>query len=206
MQSYWKSSPYYLEMPTKRKSEENDIERYSDRNKANNRAKRLSFGHFLKLEDRYFPAELFQGKRKVEYNQSKGFSRQNKDQMKLDKFELYENLERKAEDQDSKGGNEKKKQNENENESDNEEPEGAEESGEESGDDYDKFRTININCFENPDDDEDEMNLMTKKMVILMTTMSMATMIIDVALVALESSLCQNLREFCHGKFRFWQS
>ncbi|XP_026452909.1 uncharacterized protein LOC113353563 isoform X1 [Papaver somniferum] len=146
MQSYWKSSPYYLEMPTKRKSEENDIERYSDRNKANNRAKRLSFGHFLKLEDRYFPAELFQGKRKVEYNQSKGFSRQNKDQMKLDKFELYENLERKAEDQDSKGGNEKKKQNENENESDNEEPEGAEESGEESGDDYDKFRTININC------------------------------------------------------------
>ncbi|XP_026449017.1 pheromone-processing carboxypeptidase KEX1-like [Papaver somniferum] len=150
MQSYWKSSPYYLEMPTKRKSEENDIERYSDRNKANNRAKRLSFGHFLKLEDRYFPAELFQGKRKVEYNQSKGFSRQNKDQMKLDKFDLYENLERKAVDQESKGGNEKKKQNENENESDNEEPEDAEESGEESGDDYDKF--------ENPDDDDDEYN------------------------------------------------
>ncbi|KAI3971661.1 hypothetical protein MKW92_021854, partial [Papaver armeniacum] len=97
LQLYWKSSPYYLENPTKRKSEENDIERYSDRNKASSRAKRLSLGHFLKLEDRYFPAELFQGKKKVEYNQSKGFSRQNKDQMKFDKFELYENLERKAE-------------------------------------------------------------------------------------------------------------
>ncbi|KAI3973766.1 hypothetical protein MKW92_035341 [Papaver armeniacum] len=64
---------------------------------SNSRAKRLSLGHFLKLEDRYFPAELFQGKKKVEYNQSKGFSHQNKDQIKFDKFELYENLERKSE-------------------------------------------------------------------------------------------------------------
>ncbi|KAI3954151.1 hypothetical protein MKW98_017975, partial [Papaver atlanticum] len=128
LQLYWKSSPYYLEKPTKRrislgfptliqsvKKSSNKIvsrksesvcgtrkilkrrERYSDRNKANSRAKRLCLGHFLKLKDRYFPAELFQGKKKVEYNQSKGFSHQNKDQMKFDKFELYENLERKAE-------------------------------------------------------------------------------------------------------------
>ncbi|KAI3942833.1 hypothetical protein MKX01_029940 [Papaver californicum] len=88
---YWKSSPYYLEKPTK-KSGENDIERYSDVNKPNNRAKRLPLAQFLKLEDKYFPTELFLGKKKVEYNQSEGFLHQNKEQLK---FDILENLERK---------------------------------------------------------------------------------------------------------------
>ncbi|KAI3970381.1 hypothetical protein MKX01_024028, partial [Papaver californicum] len=73
-------------------SEENDIKRYSDGNKPNSRAKRLPLAHFLKLEDKYFPVELLSGKKKVEYDQSKGFSHQNKDQLK---FDILENLERK---------------------------------------------------------------------------------------------------------------
>ncbi|KAI3908757.1 hypothetical protein MKW98_029307, partial [Papaver atlanticum] len=76
LQLYWKTSPYYLEKPTKRKSEENDI-----------------------LIETKQTVELnwIVGKKKVEYNQSKGFSHQKKDQMKFDKFEFYENLERKSE-------------------------------------------------------------------------------------------------------------
>ncbi|KAI3908756.1 hypothetical protein MKW98_029306 [Papaver atlanticum] len=55
-------------LTTELKSKENDIELYS------------------KLRKEYFPAELFEGKKKVESNESKGFSSQNNDQLKFDDF------------------------------------------------------------------------------------------------------------------------
>ncbi|OUZ99423.1 DNA-directed RNA polymerase III [Macleaya cordata] len=143
LQNYWKSSPYYLEAAAK-KSQDTDIERYSDRNKPN-KAKRAPLSSHLNLTPAYFPLELIEGTRRVQHDQRNVRWNPESDQQK---FDLFEKLEKKYQDEDGKGAKEKK---EAENEDDDEE--GIEEEDEEFSDDGDYNQNIDF------DDDEDDFNM-----------------------------------------------
>lgn len=144
LQNYWKSSSYYLEEAALAKSEDNEIERYSDRGKPRGRAKRDPLTYHLKLTPAYFPRELIQGARCVQHDQRK--ARWNPESG-LQKLDMLEKLEAKYGDKDEKGEKEKK---EGENEEEEEEEVEVEEE-DFSDDDYLKNDDF--------DDDEDEYNM-----------------------------------------------
>ncbi|XP_021772150.1 DNA-directed RNA polymerase III subunit rpc31-like [Chenopodium quinoa] len=143
--NYFQSSPYHLE-ETFSGEEAVDIERYSDKVNKKSRFGRcsLSDSGYLKLEPGYFPLELVRGtkfktRRKVHWNPKRD----------LQKLDVLEELEKKFENEDSKGKKEKDK----EGDEDEEEEENLEEEEDdvESDDDYGKG--------ENFDDDEDDYNM-----------------------------------------------
>lgn len=144
--NYWKSSSYYLEEHSPlTKSEDNDIERYSGRDKPRGRAKRDPLSYHLKLTPAYFTQELIQGARHVQHDQRK--VRWDPESGLLHKLDMLEKLEAKYGDEDEKGEKEKK---EGGNE---EEVEGESEDDGEFSDDGDYGRNIDF------DDDEDDCNM-----------------------------------------------
>ncbi|XP_050235184.1 uncharacterized protein LOC126683359 [Mercurialis annua] len=142
--NFWKSSPYYLEDTSSKKSQNMDVERFSDRGKSKTTLKRDSLGNFLLLQPSNFPKELIAGTK---------WDRPNPKKVRWDshsevqKWDLFEKLEQKYEGRDEKGEKEKKEGDEEE-EDDEEEVEDAEE--ELSDDDYNQ----NVDF----DDDDDDYN------------------------------------------------
>ncbi|KAK9149409.1 hypothetical protein Scep_008166 [Stephania cephalantha] len=144
LQTYWKSSPYYLQEPVSTENQETDIERYSDRGKRKSPAKQDPLSYYMKLTSDYFPLELIHGSnqvqrdpRKVRWNPEAG----------LQKLDFLEKLEQKSQEHGKKG---EKEQKDGENE---EEEEGIEESEQEFSDDGDYNQNVDF------DDDEDDFNI-----------------------------------------------
>ncbi|KAK9281021.1 hypothetical protein L1049_003913 [Liquidambar formosana] len=150
LQNFWKSSPYYIEEKTSKKSQSTDIERFSDRAKRRTKSKvDEELQNYLKLAN--FPQELVprdkvQGSRRVSGVQKEVQWNSESDMQKLD---FFEKLEQKDQGQDENRGKEKK-EGENEEEDD---AEVMEEEDEEFSDDGDYNQNIDF------DDDEDDFNM-----------------------------------------------
>ncbi|XP_043706410.1 DNA-directed RNA polymerase III subunit RPC7-like [Telopea speciosissima] len=142
--NYWKSSPYYIEEAAHSRSQEADIERYSDRGKLTKTMRRPPLSQHLKLSSAYFPLELIQGKSRAQHDHKKVRWNPEADSQKLD---IFEKLEQKFQDKDEKGGKEK---NEDENE---DEDERIEEEDEDFSDPDDYEQNVDF------DDDEDDFNM-----------------------------------------------
>ncbi|KAG8079764.1 hypothetical protein GUJ93_ZPchr0007g4979 [Zizania palustris] len=132
-EDFWKQSCYHLEEDAhKKKNEDKEIERYSDR-KHKTQAKREALAAYLKLTPANFPAELIQGYRQGQTsNKRLRWDRGSDEQA----FEVFEKLEEKGKDGEKKadkdGGDE-----------DEQEAEEVEEE-ENSDDDYNQVSTLEI--------------------------------------------------------------
>ncbi|XP_077210542.1 DNA-directed RNA polymerase III subunit [Tasmannia lanceolata] len=144
LQKFLKYSPYHLDVDPKSNSRAVDIERYSDVNKPETKAKRDSLSHFLKLTPANFPLELLQGLKRVKHDQK---NLRWDPESGLSKMDMFEKLEQKYKGQDGKGEKVKK-------EGESEDDEGKiEEEEEEDSDDGDYNQNIDF------DDDEDDLNM-----------------------------------------------
>ncbi|XP_042501989.1 DNA-directed RNA polymerase III subunit RPC7-like [Macadamia integrifolia] len=143
--NYWKSSPYYIEATAHSKSQDADIERYSDKGKRTKTMMRPPLSQHLKLSSAYFPLELIQGKSRVQHDHRKVRWNPEADLQKLD---IFEKLEQKFQVKDEKGEKEK-----NEDENDDEDEEQIEEEEEEFSDPDDYEQNVDF------DDDEDDFNM-----------------------------------------------
>ncbi|KAK3125667.1 hypothetical protein QOZ80_7BG0608150 [Eleusine coracana subsp. coracana] len=138
-EEFWKTSCYHLEEDApKKKNEDKEIERFSDRRRKTH-AKRESLALYLKLTSSNFPAELLQGSRRGQASNKKLRWDKDSDEQA---FEIFEKLEQTHKDGD------KKAEKEDEDEDEPEEEEAEEE--ENSDDDYNQ----NIEF----DDDDDDWN------------------------------------------------
>ncbi|GMH17638.1 hypothetical protein Nepgr_019479 [Nepenthes gracilis] len=136
LQNYWKTSPYNLD---EEKSEDTDIERYSDRAKKRQRLSRQPLSSYMNLEPGYFPRDLLPG---VKSSGGQKIKLKQKTDLQLDA--LFEKFEKK--DQELKSGKES------EDEEKDEEKDEDEESGDFSDDgDYEQNEVF--------DDDEDDFNM-----------------------------------------------
>ncbi|CAD6232953.1 unnamed protein product [Miscanthus lutarioriparius] len=139
LEEFWRSSCYYLEEDApKKKNEDKDIERFSDR-KRKTQSKREALSLYLKLTPSNFPAELVQGSRTGQASNKK--LRWDKDSDEK-AFEVFEKLEQKHKD-----GSKVEKEGDDEDEQEEEE---VQEEEENSDDDYNQ----NIEF----DDDDDDWN------------------------------------------------
>uniref|UniRef100_A0A0D9X1E5 DNA-directed RNA polymerase III subunit n=1 Tax=Leersia perrieri TaxID=77586 RepID=A0A0D9X1E5_9ORYZ len=138
-EDFWRNSCYHLEEDApKKKNDDKEIERYSDR-KRKTQSKREALSSYLKLTPANFPAELVQGsKRGQASNKKLRWDRGSDDQP----FEVFEKLEEKHKEGDKKT----EKDGDDEDEHEEEEVEEAES----SDDDYNQ----NIEF----DDDDDDWN------------------------------------------------
>ncbi|CAL5084023.1 unnamed protein product [Urochloa decumbens] len=138
LEEFWRTSCYHLEEDApKKKNEDKEIERFSDR-KRKGQGKREALRSYLTLTTSNFPAELVQGSRRGQVSNKK---------LRWDKesdnaFELFEKLEEKHKD-----GSKVEKEGDDEDEQEEEE---AQEEEENSDDDYNQ----NIEF----DDDDDDWN------------------------------------------------
>uniref|UniRef100_K3ZX36 DNA-directed RNA polymerase III subunit n=1 Tax=Setaria italica TaxID=4555 RepID=K3ZX36_SETIT len=139
LEEFWRTSCYHLEEDAlKKKNEDKQIERFSDR-KRKTQAKREALASYLKLSSSNFPAELVQGSRRGQVSNKK--LRWDKDSDE-NAFEVFEKLEEKHKD-----GSKVEKEGDEEDEQEEEE---AQEEEENSDDDYNQ----NIEF----DDDDDDWN------------------------------------------------
>ncbi|KAJ4966122.1 hypothetical protein NE237_017971 [Protea cynaroides] len=143
--NYWKLSPYFIEEAAHSKSQEADIERYSDKGKPTKTMRRPPLSQHLKLSSTFFPLELIQGKSQAQHDHRKVRWNPEADLQKLD---IFEKLEQKIQDKDEKGGKEK-----NEDENEDEDEERIEEEDEELSDPDDYEQNVDF------DDDEDDFNM-----------------------------------------------
>ncbi|WOL17150.1 glutamic acid-rich protein [Canna indica] len=141
LEYFWKGSCYHLqEVGSRSKSQDVDIERFSDRFKQKGKGKREALASYLKLTPSNFPPELIQGSKHMQHDKKK--LRWDTDE-KL--FDMFEKLEEKYKGEDEKG---KEKKGESEDEEDEEE-----EAEEETSDDDDYNKNVDF------DDDEDDLNM-----------------------------------------------
>jgi len=139
LEEFWRTSCYHLgEDAPKKKNEDKEIERFSDR-KRKTHNKREALASYLKLTPSNFPAELVQGSRRGQISNKK--LRWDKDSGEH-AFEVFEKLEEKHKD-----GSKVEKEGDDEEE---EEEEEVQEDEENSDDDYNQ----NIEF----DDDDDDWN------------------------------------------------
>ncbi|KAG0536341.1 hypothetical protein BDA96_03G055400 [Sorghum bicolor] len=138
LEEFWKSSCYYLEEDApKKKNEDKEIERFSDRKRKTSKREGLKL--YLKLTPSNFPAELVQGSRRGQASNKKLRWDKDSDEQA---FEVFEKLEQKHKD-----GSKVEKEGEDEDEQEEEE---VQEEEENSDDDYNQ----NIEF----DDDDDDWN------------------------------------------------
>ncbi|CAN6199774.1 unnamed protein product [Urochloa humidicola] len=139
LEEFWRTSCYHLdEEAPKKKKEDKEIERFSDR-KRKGPGKREPLASYLKLSASNFPAELLQGSRRGQVSNKKLRWDKESDEHAL---ELFEKLEEK-----NKDGSKVEKEGDDEDEQEEEE---AQEEEENSDDDYNQ----NIEF----DDDDDDWN------------------------------------------------
>ncbi|CAN6168765.1 unnamed protein product [Urochloa humidicola] len=139
LEEFWRTSCYHLdEEAPKKKKEDKEIERFSDR-KRKGPGKREPLAAYLKLSASNFPAELLQGSRRGQVSNKKLRWDKESDENAL---ELFEKLEEK-----NKDGSKVEKEGDDEDEQEEEE---AQEEEENSDDDYNQ----NIEF----DDDDDDWN------------------------------------------------
>ncbi|KAG2638300.1 glutamic acid-rich protein-like [Panicum virgatum] len=139
LEEFWRTSCYHLEEDApKKKNEDKEIERFSDR-KRKTHNKREALASYLKLTPSNFPAELVQGSRRGQVSNKK--LRWDKDSDEH-AFQVFEKLEEKHKD-----GSKVEKEGDDEEE---EEEEEVQEEEENSDDDYNQ----NIEF----DDDDDDWN------------------------------------------------
>ncbi|XP_015694993.1 glutamic acid-rich protein-like [Oryza brachyantha] len=139
LEEFWRTSCYYLEEDVpKKKNEDKEIERYSDR-KHKTQSKREALISYLKLTPSNFPAELVQGSRRAQPSNKKLRWDRGSDEQA---FEVFEKLEENHKDGD------KKTEKDGDDEDEQEEEEVEED--ENSDDDYNQ----NIEF----DDDDDDWN------------------------------------------------
>lgn len=138
LEEFWRSSCYYLEEDApKKKNEDKEIERFSDR-KRKTQSKREGLASYLKLAPSNFPAELVQGSRRGQATNKKlRWDKESDEQA----FEAFEKLEQKHKD-----GSKVEKEGDDEDEQEEE----VQEEEENSDDDYNQ----NIEF----DDDDDDWN------------------------------------------------
>ncbi|KAF0908174.1 hypothetical protein E2562_022974, partial [Oryza meyeriana var. granulata] len=138
-EDFWRTSCYHLEEDVpKKKNDDKEIERYSDR-KRKTQSKREALVSYLKLTPSNFPAELVQGSRRGQPSNKKLRWDRGSDEQA---FEVFEKLEEKHKDGD------KKTEKDGDDEDEQEEEEVEED--ENSDDDYNQ----NIEF----DDDDDDWN------------------------------------------------
>ncbi|RXH75891.1 hypothetical protein DVH24_042678 [Malus domestica] len=125
-QKIWKDSPYYLEQNTSNERQNEDVERYSDRTKPKTTIRRGSLFSILELKG--FPQELTGGSRVQQPGRKRVRWNPNSE---LEKLDLFEKLEQRQGQNDTK----EKKEGEGEDEDENEEEEEQEEE-DFSDDDY----------------------------------------------------------------------
>lgn len=138
LEEFWRSSCYYLEEDApKKKNEDKEIERFSDR-KRKTQSKREGLASYLKLAPSNFPSELVQGSRRGQATNKKlRWDKESDEQA----FEAFEKLEQKHKD-----GSKVEKEGDDEDEQEEE----VQEEEENSDDDYNQ----NIEF----DDDDDDWN------------------------------------------------
>lgn len=138
LEEFWRSSCYYLEEDApKKKNEDKEIERFSDR-KRKTQSKREGLASYLKLAPSNFPSELVQGSRRGQATNKKlRWDKESDEQA----FEAFEKLEQKHKD-----GSKVEKEGDDEDEQEEE----VQEEDENSDDDYNQ----NIEF----DDDDDDWN------------------------------------------------
>ncbi|CAD6217204.1 unnamed protein product [Miscanthus lutarioriparius] len=138
LEEFWRSSCYHLEEDApKKKNEDKEIERFSDR-KCKTQSKREALALYLKLTSSNFPAELVQGSRRGQASNKKLRWDKDSDEQA---FEVFEKLEQKHKD-----GSKVEKEGDDEDEQEEEEVQEEEN----SDDDYNQ----NIEF----DDDDDDWN------------------------------------------------
>ncbi|KAM1530370.1 hypothetical protein TB2_019125 [Malus domestica] len=140
-QKIWKDSPYYLEQSTSNERQNEDVERYSDRTKPKTTIRRGSLFSILELKG--FPQELTGGSRVQQPGRKRVRWNPNSE---LEKLDLFEKLEQRQGQNDTK----EKKEGEGEDEDENEE---EEEQEEEDFSDDDYYKGFDV------DDDEDDYNM-----------------------------------------------
>lgn len=139
LEFFWKNSCYHLEEDApKKKNEDREIERFSDR-KRRTQNKREALASYLKMTPSNFPAELVQGSRRGQTSNKKLRWDKNSDEQA---FEAFEKLEQKLKD-----GTKVEKEGDDDDE---EEEEEVQEEHDSSDDDYNQ----NIEF----DDDDDDWN------------------------------------------------
>lgn len=142
LQKFWNSSPYYYEGvgEAAKNYKDSDITRFLDKDSKESKPK-PPLSHYIRMTSEYVPAEL--GEKKERHSQKKVRWNPESD---LKKFDLFEKLENKG--QDEKGEKEKK-----EGENEEEDDEIIEEEEEEFSDDGDYNQNVDF------DDDEDDFNM-----------------------------------------------
>ncbi|CAM0907175.1 unnamed protein product [Alopecurus aequalis] len=138
LEDFMRTSCYHLEPDVKKRKDDKEIERFSDR-KRKTRSKREALAAYLKLTSGNFPAELLEGHNRVQPVHKKLRWDKDSDEKAFEKFEKLEANHKDGENKTEKDGEDE----------DDEEEEEVEEQ-ESSDDDYNQNDVF--------DDDEDDWN------------------------------------------------